>query len=133
MRVIHFTEGATDWLNGFRARFARSVPLASGEGETYLGCLHLMRGARINDPPETHDCALLVVHGEVVVSEDHGGRADLSCGMGVVIEANVPYHLESERGAIVLTVEARRLVPTAQGISTPERIAGQRWPGEELR
>jgi hypothetical protein len=125
MRVIYFTEGATDWLNGFRAQRARSVPLASGGGKTDLGCLHLMPGARIIDPPGTHDCALPVSYGQVLVLEGQGGTVNLPCGMGAVITANVRYRLESERGAIVLTMESHRLEATAQGISThrPESLA----------
>ena len=130
MRVIHFTEGATDWLFGFRAQLARSVSLVSGDGDTHVSCLHLKPCARIIDPPATHDCALLVVHGQVLVVEDHGASINLSCGMGAVIKAADRYHLECERGAIVLTVES--LEATPQGISTPQRIAGQRWPGEDL-
>jgi len=40
------------------------------------------------------------------------------------------YTLESEQGAILLVVEAQELKATRQGISTPQRIAGQRWPGD---
>jgi hypothetical protein len=58
--------------------------------------------------------------------------ATLSCGMGIVVKVSDPYRLESDRGAIVLTLESEQLEATAMGISTPARILGQRRPGEEL-
>ncbi len=133
MQVIHFTQGATDWLTGFSARRSRSVSLATGTGDTHLGCLHLMPGARIDEPPITHDCALLVVHGQVLVLEDVGSRVILSRGTGTVMKAGSRYQMESERGAIVLTFESKRLAATLQGISSPDRIAGQHWPGNHLQ
>lgn len=93
----------------------------------HVGGLHLTPGARIIDPSATRDYAAGRA-GRVV--EGHGGRNNLSCGMGAVIKAADPHPLESERAAIAPTVEAQRLEPTAQGISTPPRITGQRRPGE---
>jgi hypothetical protein len=132
MQVIHFTAGATDRLSGFRAHLTRLVPLARGKGDLHVCCLHLMPGARIIEPPTTHDSALLVVHGQLLRSEDVGGRVQLSSGMGAVIKASQLYRLESSRGAIVLTVEAKHLKATEEGICTPARIMGQRWPGEGI-
>jgi hypothetical protein len=133
MKVIHFTHGATDALNaGFRAIGVGSVSLADGAGDTHVTCLHFVPGATILAPPVTHDSALLIVYGQVDVLPDAGGRASLSAGMGVVIEAGQHYSVKSQAGAaIAIAVESRRLQATAQAISTPERIMGQRWPGEE--
>ena len=44
-------------------------------------------------------------------------------------ESEEEYSVESSAGAIVIVVEAPRLVPHVQGTSTPQRIAGQRWRG----
>jgi hypothetical protein len=52
--------------------------------------------------------------------------------MGVIIKGIVRCRLEIERGAVVLAVESQRPKPTAQGISIPQRIAGQHWPGQVL-
>jgi hypothetical protein len=130
MQIIHFTEGATDGLEGFQARDVRSVPLVHGSGDTRLTCLHLSPKAYILDAPITDAHALLVVSGRVTVVFLDGGRAWLSGGMGVVIAAGDRYSIESEPGAIILAVECKEMAPTDRAISTPERIMGQRWPGE---
>ena len=130
MQIIHFTEGATDGLEGFQASDVRSVPLADGSGDTHLTCLHLSPKAYILDPPITHSHALLVVSGRVTVLFVNDGRAFLSAGVGVVIDAGDRYSIESETGAIIIAVECKELTPTERAISTPERIMGQRWPGE---
>jgi hypothetical protein len=57
---------------------------------------------------------------------------ELSGGMGVVLSAGEPVRLESDEGAIVIAVEAPRLIATLRGCSTPGRTMGQRWPGERL-
>ena len=130
MRVIHFTQGATDELTGFRASGVRSVPLADGDGDTHVTCLHFVPGATIRAPPVTHDSALLIVSGNVNVVLDAGGSAFLSAGMGVVIDAGQHYSLNSSTGAIAIAVESRRLQATTRAVSSPARIRGQRWPGE---
>ena len=134
--VIHFTLGATDPIVGRRAHGVRVVVLADGGGadETYVSCLHFEPGGWVTDPPAGRDVAILAVQGAVILHEARlGMRLDLSPGVGVVMNADVPYRLESEDGGILLTVESERLEATECGISTPERIMGQLWPGEVLR
>ena len=133
MRIIHFTEVATDPLKGFSAHGVRFVHLADGAGEdeTYVSSLHLEPGGWIADPPADRDTTLLVVHGAVTfISSAPTMRLQLSCGMGMVMSADTRYRLHSEWGAILLVVEAERLEPTESGISTPERIMEAVWPGE---
>jgi hypothetical protein len=125
--VIHFTKGATDPLEGFRAHGVRAVMLADGGGadETYVSCLHFEPGGWVVDPPMGRDSAILAVQGEVILHEArYGMRLDLSPGVGVVMNADVRYRLESETGGILLIVESERLEATECGISTPERILG---------
>lgn len=132
MQVIHFTRGAADPLDGFRARETALVNLANAEGASQISCLHLAPGAQILDPPVTHDCALLLVHGRMtIVATETGMRLALEAGVGVTAEAGERYTLESATGAVVIAIDAERIAPTATGISRPARIAGQRWPGEE--
>ena len=132
MQVIHFTEGASDWFDGIVPNTLVLYHSPLGEGEAHLRCLHLAPGAPTNNPPATLDYAHLVGHCQILVIQDPGGRANLLCGMGMIIKATVPCRLECERGAIVLAVGSQRPEPTARGISIPERIAGQHWPGQEL-
>ncbi|MGH8228602.1 MAG: hypothetical protein ACREU3_12000 [Steroidobacteraceae bacterium] len=133
MRVIHFTHGATDplWNPASGARF---VPLADGFGATYLSCLHLEPGARIPEAPTGAATALLLVHGYGVLWTHHPDemRIAISPGMGFVFESGARYSLESRTGMIYLVVESATLQPTAAGMSTPERIRGQLWPGETV-
>ncbi|MGH8255117.1 MAG: hypothetical protein ACRET0_02785 [Steroidobacteraceae bacterium] len=131
MQVIHFTVGATDPLEDFRAHGVRFVPLAAGadDNATAVSCLHLAPGAVMADWPCTHDSVLLLVHGDVTVDLQHG-LLEVTPGVGVLIASGEPCELRSVAGAIALLVEAPRLAATAAGLSTPTRIAGQRWPGE---
>jgi hypothetical protein len=48
------------------------------------------------------------------------------------MNADERYRLRSDTGAIVVVVESERLESTERGRSTPERIIGQRWPGESV-
>ena len=132
MQVIHFTEGASDWSTDFLANTLVLYHSSWGEGEAHVRCLHLLPGIPINDPHATHDCAHLAVHGQLLVIQDPGGRVNFLCGKGMIIKGIVRCRLESERGTVVLAVESQRPEPPAQGISIPERIAAQRWPGQEF-
>jgi hypothetical protein len=132
MRVIHFTQGATDKLTGFGSSGARFVPLADGTGDSHVSCLHLEEGARVNAPAISHAAALLVVHGRITITTHLDARIQFSGGMGTVFADHERYTIESATGAIVLVVEAADLKPHARGISTPQRIAGQRWPSASL-
>jgi len=131
MRVIHFTQGATDPLWN-PASGARYVPLADGFGTTHLSCLHLEPGAKVPEAPTGAATALLLVHGYGVLWTHHPSelRIDISPGMGFVFEAGARYSLQSRTEMIYLLVEATTLEATAAGISTPDRIRGQLWPGE---
>jgi hypothetical protein len=133
IRVVHFTVGATDPVQEFCAHGVTVVPLADGAGadETYVSCLHFEPGGWIADPPAIRDSAILVVHGHVkLLSLEPTMRLNLLCGTGVVINADQRYRLESDTGGIIMIVEAECLEATERGLSTPERIWGQRWPDE---
>jgi hypothetical protein len=82
MRVIHFTQGATDPLRQFRATGAHFVPLADGSGDTHVSCLHLEKGGRITAPSITHAAALLIVHGRITITSHLDARIQFSGGTG---------------------------------------------------
>jgi hypothetical protein len=87
MKIIHFKEGATTELAEFNSRGARLVPLADGDGDTHVSCIHLAAGAEISAPPLTHDCALLIVHGSVtVIVASSDAHLELSSGVAMVVE-----------------------------------------------
>lgn len=131
MHVIHFTEGATDPIKQFRARGARFVPLADGSGDYHVSCLHLATDGRVPKLAMSQDCTLLVVHGDVVVKPTKSAcRLDLSAGVGVVLEAGEHVRLESSKGAVLIMVQGRNAEAHSCGISSPQRIAGQRWPSD---
>jgi hypothetical protein len=96
MRVIHFTHPAADPLKGFGAAGASLLPLAGGEGDTHISCLHLEMGGKINAPSITHGAGLLIVHGRVTIEADHGPRIKFSGGMGAVFTPNEPYTPKSQ-------------------------------------
>src|SRR5882724_11817222 len=109
MDVIHFTERATDPLEGFGASGASFLPLADGQGDTHISCLHLEIGGKIEAPSITHAVALLIVHGRVTIEQGTGPRIHFSGGMGAVFSPNEPYTLKSDTGAILLLVESQEL------------------------
>jgi hypothetical protein len=131
MDVIHFTERATDPLTGFDATGARFLALIDGEGNSHISCVHLDSGASIQAPSITHAAVLLCVHGRfAVATEIPKARIDIYAGVGAVFDKGERYIIESPAGAIVLIIEADRLTAHASGISTPERMAGARWPSD---
>jgi hypothetical protein len=132
MRVIHFTHRATDPLESFDATGASFLPLADGEGDTHISCIHLDMNGKIEAPSITHAAALLVVHGRVTIESDIGARISFWGGMGALFSPNEPYTLTSETGAILLIVESQELTAHAHAISTPQRIAGATWPSDSL-
>jgi hypothetical protein len=131
MHIIHFTRGATDPLEAAGVRCAHFLPLADGEGDTHLGCLHLEPGAAVDAPSLTHAAALLVVHGRIQIAGNSPfTRIQVHAGMGCVFDKDEPYSLQSDVGAILTVVESDVLQANAPGISTPERIMGQTWPSD---
>jgi redox-sensitive bicupin YhaK (pirin superfamily) len=132
MRVIHFTKHAADRLESFGATGASFLPLADGQADTHLSCLHLETGGKIAAPSITHAAALLVVHGRVTIESDIGARINFSGGMGAVFGPNEPYTLNSETGAILILVECQELTAHVRAISTPQRIEGATWPSDSL-
>jgi len=70
-----------------------------------------------------------------IVHFTHGSTDPLQAcrpGVGVVLSADTHYRMESQAGAILIVVEAECLQATESGKSTPERVLGQLWPGEDL-
>jgi hypothetical protein len=133
MNVFHFTEAAADPLTAFGATGARFLPLLEGQGSSHVSCLHLDSNARIDSPSLTHAAALLCVHGCLAVTTlDPSMRIDIHAGMGCVFDVGEPYTVQSETGAIVIILEADQLAAHERGISTPERIAGARWPSDSV-
>jgi hypothetical protein len=131
MRVIHFTQPAADPLNSFDAVGASFLPLADGEGDTHISCLHLEVGGKIEAPSITHAAALLIVHGRVTL-ELQPGRINFSGGMGAVFSPNESYTLKSDTGAIIVIVESEQLAAHTRAISSPQRIEGATWPSDSL-
>jgi hypothetical protein len=133
MLIIHFTEPAADPLDAFGATRARYLPLVEGQGNSHVSCLHLDSNAGIVSPSLTHAAALLVVHGGITVTTQLPTiRVDIHAGMGCVFEAGERYSIDSALGAILLIVEAESLSAHEHGISTPARITGATWPGDNL-
>jgi quercetin dioxygenase-like cupin family protein len=129
MNVIHFTHGAADPLTAFGATSARFLPLADGNGNSHISCLHLEKGGKIETPSITHAAALLCVHGRITLTTNEA-KITAHAGMGAVFEMNEPYSLMSEEGAILLIVESDELTPDARAISSPQRIEGATWPSD---
>jgi hypothetical protein len=133
---IHFTWGATYPLDDGSG--AMRVTLLEGAGETRVSCLHLPPGTITRQCLVTQPFGLLVVHGKVTLFKRFGVKIgdglpfDLLAGVGEVLEMGQHYRVRTEGGAIVLMVECDHLKATREGISDPERIRGQLWPGPHV-
>jgi hypothetical protein len=130
LQVIHFTAGATDPLTEPHVQGARFVQLARGSGAAQLGCLHLAAGGSLPRRSMPHDSALMTVHGTISVIADDGLRLDICSGVGVTLNAGEYFSLESESGGVMVLFQCQRLEALESGISSPERIRGQDWPGD---
>jgi hypothetical protein len=113
----------------FDASGASFLPLGCREGNSHISCLHLEIGGKIEAPSITHAAALLCVHGCSTVTTPFA-RINIHAGSGCVFDKNEPYSLTSDSGAILLIVESDHLETHERAISTPQRIAGQQWPGD---
>lgn len=103
MDVIHFTETAADPLASSSATGAHFLPLAEGNGNSHISCLHLGIGGKVESPSLTHAAALLVVHGCITVETPTPQiRIDIHAGSGCIAEKHEAYSLKSEEGAILL-------------------------------
>ena len=108
MNVIHFTHAATDPVTAFGATGASFLPIADGQGNTHISCLHLESNAKVSSPSLTDAAALLVVHGRITVAtESPKTQINVHAGTGAVLEKDEAYSLKSEEGAILLIVEAQ--------------------------
>ena len=133
MDVIHFTRGATDPVTAPNTHGTWLVPLADSVGATHVGCVHLDPGAHLTAPDHKQGSVFLVVHGRLDIWANAPQiRLRIHAGMGVVLDANEAYSFESPQGAIVLLLESKAFLADACGISTPQRIEGQRWPSDAL-
>ena len=133
MDVIHFTHQATDPLRSLDSSGARFLPLADGNGNTHISCLHLERNAKVSSPSLTHAAALLVVHGRLTIETTTPQiRIEIHAGSGCIVEKDEAYSLKSEEGAILLIVESQELTAHARAVSTPQRIAGATWPADRV-
>lgn len=131
--VIHFTSDAADPLNSSSARGVRFLPLADGNGDSHLRCLHLQRGAALRAPSTTRAAALLVVHGRInVITQFPFSNIQLHAGMGAIFADNEPYDLKSDSGAIVFVVEADEIIRYVCGMSTTMHIAGETWLSDSM-
>ncbi len=96
-----------------------------------MSCLHLNAGGYIQRRSIAQESALLTVHGSVTLIDDYGLRLEVSAGVGAVLKADEHFALRSVQGGIMFLIQCQQLRALESGISTPRRIAGQRWPGEE--
>ena len=66
MDVIHFTQVTADSLFAFDSCRASFLPLADGNGNSHISCLHIERNASI-PPRKKPRRRALVVHGRITV------------------------------------------------------------------
>lgn len=119
MQVVHFTRArCTLYMRGSIGRAFR--PAHTRSGDCHLGCLLLGAG----------ECVLLTVTGSITFIADCGLRLDARSGTGVVLNANEYFALEGGAGGIMMLIRCPHLKAHDNGISTPQRIMGQQWPGD---
>jgi hypothetical protein len=128
MRVLHFTPGSLNPNISQERNSVAYLPLASASGRGEISCLYMAPGGSIAAARESYDRLILVVNGRVTLTHEYGCTINVSAGMGIVLEGTESCLLECETGAVLITVEAEDLAADACGLSTPDRVMGQRWP-----
>jgi hypothetical protein len=80
--------------------------------------------------PTTQALLLLIVNGPAVAtfSKPLTMRLEPSAGVRMLMQPGDRCLLESETGAIVITIDSDELDTDPCGISHPERVMGQFWP-----
>jgi hypothetical protein len=131
MDVLHFTPGSLDPDNVCRHGTVAHMPLASGSGEFEISCLYLAPGGQIAVPPGRHAQLLLVVNGKSEATFPQGLRLEPSAGVGVLLKEGESCQLKSTTGAVIITLEGNQIEADPCGISSPQRVMGQQWPGFE--
>jgi hypothetical protein len=58
MKVIHFTEGASEHFESSQVSLTKFILLLQGAAETYITCLHFLSGASLVELPSAQECAL---------------------------------------------------------------------------
>lgn len=64
----------------------------------------------------SHDCALVLIRGQIIFTSESGLRLDFSVDVDVVLKADERYALECERGGILLLVETSVLAPSDEDL-----------------
>jgi hypothetical protein len=106
VQVIQFTEGATNPLIEPRVHAARFVQLAEGSGESHLGYLRIRGGGGLPRRSAPQDAALLTVQGTITIIADSGLRLEVASGVGVVVNADEFFSLESAAGGIMVLIQS---------------------------
>jgi hypothetical protein len=71
---------------------------------------------------------LLEVNGRAAVRFANGLLLESYAGMGLLLAEGEGCQLSTMTGALLLTIEGAKIEADPCGISTPERVAHQRWP-----
>jgi hypothetical protein len=128
MDIVHFTPGSLDPENVRKNGTAAIMPLASGNGKIAISCLYLSPRGRISVPPTGHSQLIMTVNGKAQSTFPKGFSPRLFAGVGILLHPGETCQLDSQGGAVIITIEATELEPDPCGISTPERVMGQQWP-----
>lgn len=131
MDILHFTPGSLDPDNARRHCTVAHMPLASGRDDLELSCLYLSPGGQIAVAPAKHAQLLLIVNGRAEATFANGMHLNSLAGTGLLLQKGEGCQLASASGAVILTIEAERLMADPCGISQPERVMGQQWPSFE--
>jgi len=128
MQMIHFTPGSLDPKNYGRRGVAASLPLSSGSGDHELSALYFAERGQISIAAQPHCQLLLMVNGKAEVRYGNGRLFELYAGVGLLLAKGEGCQLSTMTGALLLTIEGRKIEADPCGISTLERVAHQQWP-----
>jgi hypothetical protein len=135
MDVVHLAAGAAEPRTYFSSTPASLVaPADATHSPAHTRCLHLHPCAGLDHPPRDLPVCILgcPAHGNSFQKPRSCGRR-LDAGVGVARRAGKPHALDRESGAILIGVESPGNVAQGRGISSPLRLIGQPWTGEESR
>jgi hypothetical protein len=128
MDIVHFTPVSLDPDNALRPKAAAILPMASGKSDSEISCLYLSPGGRISVPPSGHSQMILTVNGKATAKFPTGFGPRIYAGMGMLLHPGETCELQSDGGAVAISIEASKLEADPCGISSPQRVIGQQWP-----
>ena len=114
MQLLSFGPERATPISEYRSHHASAIPLASGQGEAHIYCLHLDAGGEIGAHEAGFAQLFLVVEGSGWVSGPDGKRQLLGHGQGAFIARGDLHAKGTASGMIAIMVQLTDMTTTSE-------------------